>query len=252
MFNSSTMTHFPTKAKRLVAAWLSLFSGMSRQGIVATSQWAKSSPRAAESRQLLWVLPASFSIGIGVSCLIAADVGVSPFDVWLSAVEQQTPLSIGQAGWATSALLYVVALMLSVRPTLRGASFVVLNGLMIDLALDWFATPDALVSRFVLAFLGWAALAAGIALVIAKVEAGGPVEAIMEAAQQRGRRPLMVRSAIEVTLFGAGVILGGGFGPMTVVIALGMSPAIALTLQALEDHRVGRAARVESASSSQT
>ena len=55
-------------------------------------------------------------IGIGVASLGAAGLGLSPFDVWLSALDGLTPLSFGQSAWVTSGVLFLIATCFGVRP----------------------------------------------------------------------------------------------------------------------------------------
>ena len=162
----------------------------------------------------------------------------------MSAIEGRTPLSFGQVGWVTSAVGYLVALVLGVRPTLRGALFVVLNGFTIDACLGVFSAPDGIVERVVMAVGGFGIIVVGVSIIITKVGAGGWIEAWMEAAERRGLDPMRVRTFIEIGLLTAGIVLGGGFGPMTVVIALSVGPAIMVGIQVFVDHQAGRAMRL--------
>ena len=217
---------------------------MSRQGVVATSRWVHDHPLPTASQQALWLVPASALIGVGVASLGAAGLGLSPFDVWLSGLSGITPLSFGQAAWVTSGVLFLIATAFGVRPTSRSVSFILLNGLAIDLASTVLVEPDALITQVAMAVGGWVVLVSGVALVVAKGASGGAFEALMLVAERHGRRPLLLRSSLEIGFFLAGLTIGGAFGPMTLVIALGMGPAIAWGLQAIEDHRVGREARL--------
>lgn len=223
--------------------------GISRQGVVATSRWVHDHPIPTASQQVLWLVPASVLIGVGVASLDAAGLGLSPFDVWLSGLSDITPLSFGQSAWVTSGLLFVIATAFGVRPTSRSVSFIALNGLSIDLAGSLIVGPDPIGVRIALAAGGWVVLVCGVALVVAKGAAGGAFEALMHVAQRRGHRPLLLRTSLEVGFFVAGLAIGGSFGPMTIVIAFGMGPAIVSGLQAIEDHRTGREIRLSGSGS---
>ena len=224
--------------------WIESIGGLSRQGVIATSRWVQDHPLPSTSQQALWLVPASALIGVGVASLSAAGLGLSPFDVWLSAIAERSPLSFGQAAWVTSGALFLIAALFRVRPTVRSLSFILLNGLMIDLARSIIVGPDPLAGRLLVGLGGWIALVSGVAIVVQKGAAGGPFESMMQVAERHGRRPLLVRSLLEIGFFVAGLILGGAFGPMTIVIAFGMGPAIGTGLQALDDHRVGRELRL--------
>ncbi len=224
--------------------WIESVGGLSRQGVISTSNWVRTHPIPTGPRRVLWLLPASVMIGAGVASLTAADLGVAPYDVALSAVAQRTPLSFGQAAWAVSGSLFALAALLGVRPTSRTIALTFLNGLTIDIARQIVVAPDSAVARFGLAVFGAVILALGVATVVYQAAAGGAFEALMQAAENRGRRPLVIRSALEVGFLIAGAAAGGSFGPMTVAIAVTIGPAIGAGLQAYEDHRVGRELRL--------
>jgi uncharacterized membrane protein YczE len=185
-------------------------------------------------------------IGVGVAALTAANLGVAPYDVALSAIDQRTPLSFGQASWLFSGSLFLVASILGVRPTSRSLAFIFLNGLTIDIARQVIVAPDALGARIGLAAFGASILVTGVATVVYNSSAGGAFEAIMQAAENHGRRPHAVRSFLELGFLAAGAIAGGSFGPMTVLIAVSIGPSIGAGLQAFEDHQAGRELRLYS------
>jgi len=172
--------------------------------------------------------------------LSAAGLGVAPFDVLLSAIDRRTPLSFGQGAWAVSGALFVGAALFGARPTLRSVVFIVLNGFTIDIARHLIVAPDDLAVRAGLGAAGAAILVAGVATVIHHAAAGGPFESVMTAAQHHGRDPGRVRTALELGALVVGAASGGSFGPMTVLIALSMGPAINFGLQAFADHQHGR------------
>lgn len=218
--------------------------GISRHGVIAGARRFRVAPLPSAAARLGWVLPASMLIGLGVALLLAADLGLPPFDVWLSAVDHRTPLSHGQAAWATSGVFFAMAAVLGVRPTFVGIVFVFVNGVSVDVARQLIVTPDTLGVRVAMAASGLVMLTAGIALIVHTAATGGSFEAIMEAADRRGVHPGRVRTGLEVSVLTAGIIAGGGFGVMTVVVALTLGPLLAATMQALADHRSGREARL--------
>ncbi|MEQ8839410.1 MAG: hypothetical protein RIB98_00355 [Acidimicrobiales bacterium] len=226
-------------------------SGISRHGVIAHARQKAADPRLrpplpASAERLGWVLPASALIGLGVAFLLAADLGLPPFDVWLSAVDQRTPLSHGQAAWASSGLLFGVAAALGVRPTLVSVAFIVANGLAVDIARQIIVPPDTIGVRLAMAAIGIAMLIAGVGLIVHTAATGGAYEAITEAAARRGISPVRFRTGLEVGALAAGVAAGGSFGFVTVIIALGVGPLLAAAMQALADHRAGREARLQS------
>jgi uncharacterized membrane protein YczE len=218
--------------------------GLSRQGVIVTSRWVRTHPLPSGSRRVLWLIPASVMIGAGVASLAAANLGVAPYDVGISAIARHTPLSFGQASWAMSGTLFLLAALLGVRPTSRSLALIFLNGLTIDIALQIVSEPQGLVAQIGLAAFGAAILVVGVATVVYQAAAGGAFEALMQAAEKHGRRPVAVRSALEIGSLVIGAIAGGSIGVMTVIIALTIGPAIGFGLQAFDDHRLGREVRL--------
>lgn len=219
--------------------------GISRHGVIANARRLRQTPLPPVAGSLVWVLSASALIGLGVAFLLAAELGVPPFDVWLSAVDQRTPLSHGQAAWATSGVIFAVAAAMGVRPKLAGLVFVFVNGLSVDIAQQLIVTPDTLGVRVMMAVVGLFLLASGIGLIVHAAATGGAFEAVMEVADRRGADSSRVRTLLELTVLGAGILAGGEFGLLTVVVALTLGPLLAAVMQALADHRAGREARLD-------
>jgi len=194
--------------------------------------------------RFLWVVPSTALIGLGVALLIQAELGVPPYDVLLSAIGDATVLSHGQASWAVSGGLVLIAAVLGVRPKVVGAAYVVLAGVAVDAANRVVVTPDGVGLRVMMAVSGMLLLTGGIAVIVHTSATGGAFELIIEALAARGGNRAMLRTALELAALGVGIIGGGAFGVMTVVVALSLGPLIAVTLQAFADHQAGREARL--------
>lgn len=219
--------------------------GISRHGLIASSRWvARSAPRPSTTLRIAWVVPAGALIGLGVALILAARLGVPPYDVLLSGITGKVDISHGQAAWLMSAVLMTVAMLLGSRPKIAGVIYVFVVGLAIDAGRQVISEPDELGMRIGMAALGLALLASGIATIIHTHATGGAMELLMQAGQRRGFQPIRVRTVLELGLFAAGLALGGDFGPITVVTALVLGPSIATALQALDDHRRGRELRL--------
>ena len=184
--------------------------GISRHGLIASSRWvARTAPRPSTALRVAWVIPASLLIGLGVALVIAAELGVPPYDVLLSGITRHLDVSHGQAAWLTSAALMLLATVLGVRPKLVGIVYVLSVGLAIDASLQIISHPEALHVRIVMAASGLALLATGIAVIVHTQATGGAMELLMQAGEQRGLSPVRVRTGLEITTFGVGLSVGG-------------------------------------------
>ncbi|MCP5030551.1 MAG: hypothetical protein GY939_02035, partial [Actinomycetia bacterium] len=195
--------------------------------------------------KLALVATGSILIGLGISLYIHARLGLPPYDVLLSSIVTHTGLSHGQAGWAVSGSLLLLAGLLGRRPSVYGLVFVVTNGASIDVWSHLLVDPIGLGTRILFVILGIIAVAGGIAVVAHSSATGGPFELLTGAAQDRGVNPTMFRSGLEMATVGLGIALGGqlGFGTLAFVVTIG--PAISFIVQALADRQTGRDHRLD-------
>lgn len=231
----------PSEARRRTWAALTI----SRHGAIAAAQRVTDSRVASPVRLLVMMLVGSSFIGIGVSAFRAADLGLPPFDVLLSAIDQHTALSHGQAAWAVSGTLLLVAASLGQRARVTTVVFVLANGLAVDAAAQLLNPPDAWGLRIAMLGGGIASIAVGINLVVHSGLTGGSFELLMRAGQQRGVSPERVRLGLEVAVLATGIALGGSFGAGTVIFAAVIARVMTVVAQAMRDHRAGRHARLD-------
>lgn len=189
------------------------------------------------------LLAGSLLIGVGVSLLRQADLGLTPYDVLVSGLQPRLGLSFGQTVWLISAVLFGAAALLREFPSRWGIAYVLAVGVAIDAVDGYINAPDSMLARILFAGLSLASLGAGISLVVHSGSTGGSFELLMRAGEKRGFDRKKVRTALEVSALGTGIALGGRIGPATVVIALSMGPILVYIGQALEDHSAGRILR---------
>ena len=183
-------------------------------------------------------------IGLGVALFVHGRLGVPAYDVMLTAIRDRLGISLGQAAWLFTGILMLIATALGRRPRLSGLLWVFANGISVDVFMALIRDPDQLGVRMVFVLLGTISIASGVALVVHAGLTGGAIELLMNAAEDRGRDPFVVRRWLEIGIVALGVALGGDLGPATVFFVLTMSPLLKAGRQALEDHRRGRAERL--------
>lgn len=236
-----TSVEFRKIAMRESAEW---FAGISRHGIVAAERAAKG-PRARTSFRLtMGQLSGSVLIGLGVSLFVHARLGVPAYDVMLTALRDRFGITLGQAGWMFTSILFLLAAALGRRPRFNSLVYMFANGLAVDLWMPLIEDPTNLGMRMLFVVLGTVSIAGGVALVIHAGLSGSAIELLSLVGQDRGFDQFQARRAIELLIVLAGVVLGGDIGVATVFFVLTMSVILKAGRQALSDHQVGRAARL--------
>jgi uncharacterized membrane protein YczE len=194
--------------------------------VAVASRWRASPGRLAS---LLFGLGV---FGAGEACLVASELGNSPWSVFAQGVARQSPLTIGTATIVTSFVLLLLWIPLRQRPGLGTVLNAVLVGLAIDVTLV--ALPDhaPLAVRWLEVAGGIALVALGSAFYLGAALGPGPRDGLMTGLHSLTGRPVaLVRTCIEVSALVAGVLLGGRFGVGTVAFALGIGPAVAVALR---------------------
>ncbi len=215
-----------------------------RQGALSLARRMQPERAMSWMQRVLMLLVGSSLIGVGVALFKAADLGLPPYDVTLSAVSELTGLSHGQAGWSLAVVLFAVAAAFGQAPTRYGLLWVAANGVLIDAIVPLLSTPGSLTGRLAFVAGGIAAIASAIAVVAHTSSTGGAFELLTRAAEARGVRPVRFRMGMEGSVLVIGITLGGDFGIGTLAFAVAIGWAISSVNQGLADHQSGREARV--------
>ncbi len=223
------------------------FYGFSRHGMVAAGRQVYTPTTRSGATKMLVLMLGSSLIGLGVTLFVRSGLGVPAYDVMLTALRDQLGISLGQAGWLFTGLLLAVATILRQPPKPSGIIYMFANGLAVDTFMTVISEPEPLAVRIAFVALGTLAMASAIALVLHAGLTGGSIELLMNAGEARGLNPFRVRTAIEAAVVGGGLLLGGDFGPATVVFVLVMSPVLQAGRLALADHHAGRQLRLANA-----
>jgi uncharacterized membrane protein YczE len=171
--------------------------------------------------------------GLGLSLMIAAGVGLAPWDALHVGLARVIPgLSVGGASIAVGLLFLAVSARFLGMPVGVGSA---LNMLLIGLYID------ALLPRLPTApgpFLAWTQFGAGIALVglatgtyIASGFGAGPRDGLVLGLAGRTGWPVRyLRVGVELAVLAAGFLMGAKVGWGTLVFALAIGPAMSAGL----------------------
>ena len=172
--------------------------------------------------------------GIGLSFMVIADLGLSPWDVFHQGVANHTGIPIGTVVIITGFAVLLLWIPLGERIGIGTIANAVVIGLVLDGMLV--VLPESIDGTA----LRWTAMLGDVLLVAIGsgfyIGAGlgpGPRDGLMTGLGRRGISIAWARAGIEITALVAGWMLGGTVGPGTIVFAFGMGPLVQFFLRKL-------------------
>jgi uncharacterized membrane protein YczE len=171
--------------------------------------------------------------GLGLAGMVAAELGLGPWDVLHQGVSKLTGIPIGTVGILTGAVLLLAWLPLRERPGIGTVLNVIIIGAVVDLTLLWLDTPGSLWLRIVYLAAGPPLFAIGSGFYIGVGLGPGPRDGLMTGLARRGWSVGTVRTGIELTVLTLGWMLGGTVGIGTLYFAVGIGPMVHRALPAL-------------------
>ncbi|MFF4754235.1 membrane protein YczE [Streptomyces sp. NPDC002514] len=163
--------------------------------------------------------------GASSALLVAAGLGLEPWNVLHQGLARLTGLTIGVVSIAVGAAVLLLWIPLRQRPGLGTVSNVVAVGLAMDGTLALVPEPRTLAVRIPLMLAGIVLNGAATGLYIAARLGPGPRDGLMTGLHRRtGRSIGLMRTAIEVAVVVTGSALGGTVGVGTFLYALSIGP----------------------------
>mgnify|MGYP000580825966 CR=1 FL=1 len=186
-------------------------------------------------RQRYWQLLIGLALyGLSLSLMIRADLGLSPWDVLHQGLAHHSGLSFGTIVVGLGVVILLGWIPLRQKPGVGTLANMIGVGVAIDLTLALIPTLNGVGLR-------WAALLTGVglnglatAIYIGAQMGPGPRDGLMTGLSARtGRSIRMIRTLIELTVLGLGLVLGGTAGAGTVLYALAIGPIVGFALPRL-------------------
>jgi uncharacterized membrane protein YczE len=162
--------------------------------------------------------------GLGIALQVASTLGNDPWDVLHQGLSRRFGLSIGTWIVIVGVLAMLLWIPLRQRPGVGTVSNALLVGVFADVFLAVLPHPAGLPVRW--GYLLAAILVGGFAtgLYIGAGLGPGPRDGLMTGLAARGHSIRAVRTGIELTVLGAGWLLGGTVGVGTLLYAVAIGP----------------------------
>jgi uncharacterized membrane protein YczE len=177
--------------------------------------------------RLVWGL---FLFGFGIALMVAADLGLGPWDVFHQGVSAHTPIPIGSVVIITGVIILVLWIPLKERIGIGTVLNALLIGAVMDLTLIWLETPAASIIRWFYLVGGIVIVGIGSGYYIGAGLGPGPRDGLMTGLARRGWPIGLARLGIELVALIGGWLLGGTIGAGTVLFALGIGPLVHVLL----------------------
>ena len=171
-------------------------------------------------------------LGTGVAMLLTADLGSDGYSTFVNGLTLATGVDFWIVNLVVGAVLVALAMLRKVYPGVGTVVQVVLVGVVVDVTLGLFETPDDLVWRAVLLVAAFPVLAIGIALYLGSHTGAGPAEAAALAWDP----PVAFRWSYSAVQGGGalgGWLLGATIGVGTLAVIFLLGPAVDLAARIL-------------------
>ena len=215
---------------------------MSRQDLLQLLRPAHKVPRTIWSSRhplnfrpnfstLLALVVGLWIFGTGEAVLIAAGIGVSPWTVLAQGITEQTSFTVGEATFIVSVCVILLWVPLREIPGIGTILNAILIALSIDVMAPFIPEQESFPNAIVQSAFGVMMVGIGSALYLTANLGPGPRDGWMTGIQKKTNWPIgRVRVGIEIIVLSIGILLGGTFGLGTIMFALGIGPAVAISL----------------------
>ena len=195
--------------------------------------WSSDTPLTLKPRfvTLLFLISGLWIFGTGEAILIDAGIGVSPWTVLAQGISKQADLTVGMATFVVSVLVLFLWIPLRETPGIGTILNAILIAMSIDVMAPFIPNQTDFIPQIIQASIGIILVGIGSALYLTANLGPGPRDGWMTGVQKKTNWPIgRVRVGIEIIVLSIGIALGGTFGLGTVMFAIGIGPAISMSL----------------------
>ena len=180
------------------------------------------------ARKLFWILPAMFLYGLGVYCIIQANIGLAPWEAFHAGVSGATGISFGNIVLLTGLAILAVDVLLKEKIGIGTVINTLVIGKVVDLLnfMDVLPKAQDFLSGVGILFVGQFFVCLATALYVSAGMGSGPRDSLMVALGKRlPKVPIgAVRGVLEGAVLFVGWVLGAkvGLGTVIAVLSIGM------------------------------
>ncbi len=172
-------------------------------------------------------------VGFGFSCalIIKSGLGAMSWDVLTLGLVEKTGLSYGVLTVIASFVVLLLWIPLKEMPGLGTLANAVLVGISADISMRFIPEPGSIPLQWVYLAIAIVTFSFFDALYIGAQFGSGPRDGLMTGLMRvTGKSAGVIRTVLEVTVVIVGILLGGQFGPGTIILSLIVGPIIGFFL----------------------
>ncbi|WP_045741325.1 YczE/YyaS/YitT family protein [Actinoplanes rectilineatus] len=187
------------------------------------------------SRRLVQLFVGLGLYGASMALMVRSGLGLNPWDVFHQGLSRVTGISFGWVVLLVGVPVLLLWIPLRQRPGVGTVANLLVVGFSADAALAVLPEAETLPTRVGLLVGGILLNGFASGLYIGSRMGPGPRDGLMTGLNTRFPRLSIrvIRTGIELTVLGAGVLLGGTFGLGTIAYALAIGPLVHLFLPLL-------------------
>lgn len=200
---------------------------------VPTAWWSSEDPMSTKPRlsTLTILVLGEFLFGLGDSVLIAAGIGNTPWTVLAEGIAEAIDWTIGEATFLVSIAVLLLWIPIKEIPGMGTILNAIIIAGTIQVMVPLIPAPESTVVAYLQVSIGIILIGIGSAMYLTANLGPGPRDGWMTGLQRVTGVPIgRVRVTIEISVLVVGVILGGTFGPGTILFALAIGPVVAVCL----------------------
>ncbi|HEY8346502.1 MAG TPA: hypothetical protein VIL07_04415 [Symbiobacteriaceae bacterium] len=177
--------------------------------------------------QLLWFLVGLTVMSLGLAMVIRPGLGAAPWDIFHLGIARQLSCSFGLVVQGVGLAIILMNIPLGERPSIGTVLNMLIVGPETELFLNALPDPSGTAARWAMLGVGLGLAGLGTAWYISAGLGAGPRDGLMVGLTRKLRLPVaVVKNGLDITVALAGWQMGGPLGVGTVVVALGMGPAV--------------------------
>lgn len=163
-----------------------------------------------------------FVFGIGLVCLLNAQIGVASWDVLHQGISIVTGMTVGKANIFVGFGILIINILLKQDIGWGTIANMILIGVYVDILMFYNLVPifEGFLPSLILLLIGIILQGIGFYIYISVGWGAGPRDGLMVALMKRTGRPVrFMKSLIEILVVAIGYLLGGNLGIGTFIVA---------------------------------